>query len=256
MLNGLTPAKNFFPMDIESIRKFVSLLGESAIFINSIDENPITPDNYASFQRLRPALNGSFRQLDVDTEFYNELDLDRKKEILRTLGQHLETPAKGAKGLLPSHADLRNLLETVNSNNIKNDTVTPLDSEYYAGLLEFRTEIEHISDSIIAKVGEMRCPMSDGVNMADNIPGKPLENTEYSDEMKRLFRNNITELNDFIAYCSSNATDKEKVKRYKELEARGIVIKHSEYGTMSSLHRELTKIMAINCSNQAFRAYF
>lgn len=80
-------------MDIESIRKFVSLLAESAIFINSIDKNPITPDNYAGYQRLRPALNGSFRQLDIDTEFYNELDLDRKKEILRTLGQHLETPA-------------------------------------------------------------------------------------------------------------------------------------------------------------------
>ena len=29
-------------MDIESIRKFVSLLAESAIFINSIDKNPIT----------------------------------------------------------------------------------------------------------------------------------------------------------------------------------------------------------------------
>ena len=72
-------------MDIESIRKFVSLLAESAIFINSIDKNPITPDNYAGYQRLRPALNGSFRQLDIDTEFYNELDLDRKKEILRTL---------------------------------------------------------------------------------------------------------------------------------------------------------------------------
>lgn len=106
-------------MDIESIRKFVSLLAESAIFINSIDKNPITPDNYAGYQRLRPALNDSFRQLDIDTEFYNELDLDRKKEILRTLGQHLETPAKTTKGLLPSHDDLRNLLETVNSNNIK-----------------------------------------------------------------------------------------------------------------------------------------
>ena len=44
-------------MDIESIRKFVSLLAESAIFINSIDKNPITPDNYAGYQRLRPALN-------------------------------------------------------------------------------------------------------------------------------------------------------------------------------------------------------
>ena len=58
-------------MDIESIRKFVSLLAESAIFINSIDKNPITPDNYAGYQRLRPALNGSFCQLDIDTEFYN-----------------------------------------------------------------------------------------------------------------------------------------------------------------------------------------
>ena len=243
-------------MDIESIRKFVSLLAESAIFINSIDKNPITPDNYAGYQRLRPALNDSFRQLDIDTEFYNELDLDRKKEILRTLGQHLETPAKTTKGLLPSHDDLRNLLETVNSNNIKNDTVTPLDAEYYAGLLEFRTEIGHISDSIIAKVGEMRCSMSDGVKMADYIPVKPMENTEYSDEMKRLFRNNITELNDFIAYCSSNATDKEKVIKYKELENRGIVIRHSEYGTMSSLHRELTEIEVISCSNQTFRNYF
>ena len=74
--------------------------------------------------------------------------------------------------------------------------------------------------------------------------------------MKRLFRNNITELNDFIAYCSSNATDKEKVIKYKELENRGIVIRHSEYGTMSSLHRELTEIEVISCSNQTFRNYF
>lgn len=145
-------------MDIESIREFVALLGESAVFMHFIDANPITPDDYASYQRLRPALNGSFfYQLDIDTEFYNEMDINRKKEIIRTLEQHLETPARNTKDLLPSHADLRNLLNQAYLDDIKNDTATQLEAEYYAGLLEFRTEIEHIADSIIAKVSEMRC---------------------------------------------------------------------------------------------------
>ncbi len=266
-------------MDIESIKDFATALLDSAIQIKLIAENPMSDVCYSTYERLRPRLNRHSNQLDIDTEFYNELDINRKNEILKTLDSFLGEKALQAKAFLIGRDEFKTILETSFSNAIEIGSLerkiiegrdaTMMDHPYFRDLWIFWFDILNASNSIIDKMNKMRdflnrgyttqvCSMSDGANMTANITDETPENTKYSKELKRMFRNNVAELTSFLHNCRS-LSYREIVLKYKNLSKAHTVISPTEHGLRSSLYNELVNIGIIDknrCKKDTFVDYF